>query len=278
MPVTALNPIPKAKGEGRVILLLAALMFGGALFMIGKAWYEKHQAATVVTSPEAGLVGLRFLSIENILDRIKKNEDIRFIDIRSSMSFESSHLIDSDWLTASELMNYSAPTGQLVIVIWGEENPNDQLREIHNRFSAKKMTFGFLEGGIRNWISRGGTVITKSDPRSYIDQTKVITVTPEQVPELRQSLVKSTVLDVRSDQEYAAGHIPGALNIPLVRIEKERGSIPAIGSLFVYGASEADTFQAGTQLFDMGFFGLRVITGGFESWQSKGLPIETALK
>jgi rhodanese-related sulfurtransferase len=44
----------------------------------------------------------------------------------------------------------------------------------------------------------------------------------------------------------------------------------------VYGSAESDTFQAGTQLFDMGFFGLRVITGGFEAWKAKNLPIETS--
>ena len=268
----------RKRSEGGVVFLLAALMFGGAVFMLGRAWYEKHQASVGIQSEESGLTGLRFISAENILDRIRKSEDIRFVDIRMRESFESNHLIDSEWLGLAEIATYSAPTGQLVVVIYGEENSNEQLREIHNRFTEKKMSFAFLEGGIRMWMSKGGTVISESDPNSYIDRTKVLTIAPEKVTELQASLVRSVIVDVRNDREYSQGHIPGAINLPFSRLEKDRETIPSIGSIFVYGANDSDTFQAGTRLFDMGFFGLRIITGGFEAWRVKGLPIETGQK
>ncbi len=266
------------QSEGRVILFLAFLMFGGAVLMLGKAWYEKRQDAVSTVSQESGLTGLRFISAENILDRIKKSEDIRFVDIRPRASFETNHLIDSEWLGLAEIATYSAPTGQLIVIVYGKENVNDQLRDIHTRFTEKKMTFAFLEGGIQNWIAKGGTVISEGDPNSYIDQTKVLTIAPEKVAELQSTLVRSIILDVRSDREYSQGHIPGAINVPLSRLEKDRGAIPPIGSMFVYGANESDTFQAGTRLFDMGFFGLRIITGGFEDWKAKGLPVESSQK
>lgn len=265
-----------ARSEGRVILFLAFLMFGGAVFMLGKAWYEKQQETNMAVSKESGLTGLRFISAENILDRIKKSEDLRFIDIRPRASFEANHLIDSEWLGLAEIATYSAPTGQLIIVVYGEENSNDQLRDIHTRFSEKKMTFAFLEGGIRNWIAKEGTVISESDPNSYVDQTKVLVIAPEKVPELQATLVRSIIVDVRSDRDYSQGHIPGAINVPFSRLEKDRKTIPSIGSIFVYGTNESDTFQAGTRLFDMGFLGLRIITGGFEAWKAKGLPIESS--
>ncbi len=280
-----MSPLPEyprraesKRGEGRVVFLLAFLMFGAAVLMLGKAWYEKRQDANMLVSEESGLTGLRFISAENILDRIKKNESIRFIDVRPRASFEANHLIDSEWLGLAEIATYSAPTGQLVIVVYGEENSNDQLRDIHVRFTEKKMTFAFLEGGIQMWTAKGGTVISESDPNSYIDQTKVLTIAPEKVGELQATLVRSVIIDVRGDREYSQGHIPGAINVPFSRLEKDRETIPSIGSIFVYGANESDTFQAGTRLFDMGFFGLRIITGGFEAWKAKGLPIENGQK
>jgi len=273
-----LEPTTTRRGEGRVILILAFLMFGGAVFMLGKAWYEKQQDATTIVSKESGLTGLRFISAENILDRIKKSEDIRFVDIRPRASFEANHLIDSEWLGLAEIATYSAPTGQLIVVVYGEENANDQLRDVHSRFTEKKMTFAFLEGGIQNWIAKGGTVISESDPNSYIDQTKVLTIAPEKVIELQATLVRSVIVDVRSDREYREGHVPGSINIPFTRLEKDRSTIPSIGSIFVYGSNESDTFQAGTRLFDMGFFGLRIITGGFEAWKAKNLPVESGQK
>lgn len=275
-PSGSIFPEKKSRGEGRVVLLVALLMFGGAVLMLGKSWYEKHRGNTAGKETESGLANLRFISAENILDRIKKNEDMHFVDVRPRESFETNHLIDSEWLGLSEIATYSAPTGRLIIVVYDESNTNEALREIHDRFTARKMTFAFLEGGIRNWMTKGGTVISESDPGSYVDQTKVTAVTPEKVVELHQTLVKSIIVDVRNEREYILSHIPGAINLPFARLEKDRASIPSIGSIFVYGATESDTFQAGTRLFDMGFFGLRIITGGFESWKAKGLPVEAS--
>lgn len=264
------------KGEGRVVLLVALLMFGGAVFMLGKAWYEKHQKNAAAPTTETGLANLRFISAENILDRIKKNEDMHFVDVRPRANFETNHLIDSEWLGLAEIATYSAPTGKLIIVVYDEDNAHEQLREIHDRFTARKMTFGFLEGGIRNWMAKGGTVISESDPNSYIDQTKITAVTPEKTVELVQTLVRTAIVDVRSEREYTESHIPGAINLPFQRLEKDRSSIPSGSSVFVYGKNESDTFQAGTRLFDMGFFGLRTITGGFDAWKAKGLPVEAS--
>ena len=264
----------KVKNEGRVVLFVALLMFGGAVFMFGKSWYDKHQKDLGTTTEGSSLATLRFISTENILDRIKKNEDIHFIDVRPRTSFETNHLIDSEWLGLAEIATYSAPTGKLIIIVYDEANSNDQLREIHARFTEKKMTFAFLEGGIRNWMAKGGTVISQGDQNSYLDQTKVISVTPQEVMELAKTLVRIIIVDVRSEREYRLGHIPGAINIPFSRLEKDRSSIPSIGSHFVYGTNEHETFQAGTRLFDMGFIGLRIISGGFEAWQREKLPTE----
>ena len=267
----------KTRSEGRIVLLVALLMFSGAVFMLGKSWYEKRQKNINVTEDGAGLASLRFITAENILDRIKKNEDMHFVDVRPRVSFEANHLIDSEWLGLAEIATYSAPTGRLIVVVYDDkENSNEALREIHDRFTARKMTFAFLEGGIRNWMAKGGTVISESNPGSYVDQTKVTTVTPEKVVELEKTLVRIIIVDVRNEREYALGHIPGAMNLPFSRLEKDRSSIPSIGSMFVYGTTDGDTFQAGTRLFDMGFFGLRIIDGGFEAWKAKGLPIEVS--
>lgn len=267
----------KASSEGRVVLLLAVLMFGGAIVMLGRTWYKNHQTNSTKTSETSGLTELRFISPENILERIKHSEDIHLIDVRPREVFEQYHLIDSEWLGLAEIATYSAPTGQLVIIVTGDENSSQQLREIHNRFTSKQMTFAFLEGGIRQWVAKGGGVVAISDPNSYVDRTKVTTIAPEKVIELQRTLVQSVIVDVRSESEYKRGHIPGAINIPFARLEKDRKSIP-IGSLFVYGTDENDTFQSGARLFDMGSIGIRIISGGFAAWKEKGLPIEPAAK
>ncbi len=262
------------RSEGKILVILAVLMLGGAAFMLGKAWYLHSQEKKVAEEITDGLTALRYMSPKNILDRIAKNEELQFIDVRPREAFDRDHIIDSDWLGLAEIAYYNAPAGKLVIIVYGEENSNDQLREINALYTKKGLSFAFLEGGIRNWVAEGGGLVSEADPASFLDRTKIIPIEPENVITLQESLVRSTILDVRTDREFAAGHIPGAINIPLSRLEKERGTIPSIGSLFVYGDTETDSFQAGAKLFDMGYIGLRVITGGYTAWKEKGLPVE----
>lgn len=263
------------RNEGRVILALALLMFGGAAYMLGKTWYAHSKEQSAAEKAAEGLSNIRYMSPKNVLDRISKNEAIHFIDIRPRENFDQNHVIDSEWLGLPEIAYYSAPAGKLIIIVYGEENTNDQLRDVNALYLKKGFPFAFLEGGIRGWVGQGGSVISEANPESFIDRTKVILIEPDKVSDLQKSLVRSIILDVRPDAEFNRGHIPGAINIPLARLEKERAQIPSIGSLFVYGASETDSFQAGAKLFDMGYIGLRVISGGFTAWQAKELPVET---
>jgi|GEM_PF-1277083 len=267
-------PRKRTGNDGKVILFLAFLMFGGALFMIGKTWYTHSKRVTQGTQSESNLGDFRLISPENIQERMVRNEVIRFIDIRPRTSYEENHLIDSVWLGLAEIAYYAAPTTELIVIVHGKENTNEQLKEINALYRGKKLQFAFLDGGINNWITKGGAVITTGNPDSYLDQTKVTPILPEKVDELRATLVRSIMLDVRTESEFSAGHVPDAINLPFAQLEKERSQIPGLGSLIVYGSSELDTFRAGTQLFDMGYFGVRIISGGFEAWKTKGLPIE----
>lgn len=265
----------RTRSDGKIVLILAALMVGGALFMLGKLWYTRSQEKAASIEEVSGLVNLRYLSPENIIDRLAKNEALHFVDIRPRPVFEASHIIDAEWLGLTEIAYYNAPAGKLVIIAYGEENTNDQLREINALYTNKGFPFAFIEGGMKNWIAQGGSVVSEGNPDSYLDKSKVIPIAPEAVEPLRNSLVRSTVIDVRTDSEFRSGHIPGAINLPLARLEKDRSVIPSIGSIFVYGADDIDGFKGAAKLFDLGFLGPRVITGGFAAWKEKGLPSET---
>lgn len=267
----------KKRGDGKVVMFLTVLVFGGALFMLTKTWYQNRPPENSATGLEQGLTALRFMSPETVLDHIKKNEQLLFLDIRSRNNFDAYHLLDAQWIAASEIATYVGPSEKIIVIVYDAENSNDQLRALHEQFSAQQLNFGFLEGGIENWIASGGGIIARGDQNSSVDKTKVTPITPRQVMELVPTLVRVMIVDVRSPEDYRAGHIPTAINVPLNRLEQDRQSIRSMGSLFVYGSSDTDTFQAGTRLFDMGFFGLRTITGGYTAWTEQDLPIETSL-
>jgi rhodanese-related sulfurtransferase len=52
-------------------------------------------------------------------------------------------------------------------------------------------------------------------------------ISPSELHQQRQTTMAPTVIDVRGDEEYAAGHIPGALHIPGDDLPQRLAELPA---------------------------------------------------
>jgi len=85
-----------------------------------------------------------------------------------------------------------------------------------------------------------------------------------------------TVLDVRPREEYAAGHLPGAINVPLDDIAKRLKQLPKGREVIAYcrGPYCLLSVDAVTLLRQKGFKARR-LEDGFPEWKAAGLPVET---
>lgn len=90
----------------------------------------------------------------------------------------------------------------------------------------------------------------------------------------RQGLV--TVLDVRPAEEYAAGHLPDAVNIPLADLEKHLKRLPRGREVVAYcrGPYCVLAYEAVARLRRKGFKARR-LQDGFPEWKVAGLPVTT---
>lgn len=93
------------------------------------------------------------------------------------------------------------------------------------------------------------------------------------VARLRDDLV--TVLDVRPEDEFALGHLPGALNIPLAELERRLGELPKDQEVIAYcrGPYCVLSFEAVAALRARGYR-VRRLEDGYPEWKAAGLPIE----
>lgn len=84
-----------------------------------------------------------------------------------------------------------------------------------------------------------------------------------------------TVLDVRPSEEYAVGHIPGALNVPLNEIEQHVANLPKEQEVIAYCRGEycVFAFEAVAALRKKGFTARR-LEEGYPEWKAAGLPVE----
>lgn len=89
----------------------------------------------------------------------------------------------------------------------------------------------------------------------------------------RQGLI--TVLDVRPPEEYAAGHLPGAVNVPLAELEKHLKELPKDREVVAYcrGPYCVLAYEAVARLREKGFRARR-LQDGFPEWRIAGLPVE----
>jgi phage shock protein E len=86
------------------------------------------------------------------------------------------------------------------------------------------------------------------------------------------------VVDVRSPEEFAAGHIPGAINIPHDRIATRAGELAANksdGNLVLYCRSGRRVAMAVEILEKQGFSKLLHLEGDMPGWVAAGEPAAT---
>ncbi len=85
-----------------------------------------------------------------------------------------------------------------------------------------------------------------------------------------------TVLDVRNRSEFDAGHLPGALHIPVGYLETRLAEIPRDKPLIVQCQSGGRSAIATSVLQKLGVTNATDLTGGFSAWRAGGHPVERA--
>jgi rhodanese-related sulfurtransferase len=85
------------------------------------------------------------------------------------------------------------------------------------------------------------------------------------------------VLDVRPEAEYAAGHIPGAVNVPHDQLAARLAELPAGADIVAYCRGRYCVFAPdAVRLLRASGFSARPLDGGLPDWQLAGLPVTAA--
>jgi len=84
------------------------------------------------------------------------------------------------------------------------------------------------------------------------------------------------LLDVRTPEEFAAGHIPGAVNIPYDQVAAHLSAIPKDDEVVLYCGSGRRAGLAAEVLVAKGYTKLAHLQGDMQGWQSAGRPVEAA--
>ncbi|MDD7942686.1 rhodanese-like domain-containing protein [Actinomycetospora lutea] len=104
--------------------------------------------------------------------------------------------------------------------------------------------------------------------------TTIREITVEQLAAACQGPHPPMLLDVRGRDEYAAGHVPGAINIPLDELPGRLGELHGDGPVAAICQSGRRSIHAAEQLNASGLDAVSV-AGGTGAWAESGRPTLT---
>jgi phage shock protein E len=86
----------------------------------------------------------------------------------------------------------------------------------------------------------------------------------------------ATLIDVRTPEEYASGHITGSMNIDIKNpaFEDNVAMLDKTKQYAVYCASGVRSGKAADLMRKAGFTSVYTLIGGIKTWKEKGLPLE----
>lgn len=82
------------------------------------------------------------------------------------------------------------------------------------------------------------------------------------------------LVDVREPREWADGHIPGAVHIPLGDLTRRAGELDKSRPVVAICRSGQRSLAATDALLDLGFSDVASMNGGMIAWAEAGKPVE----
>ena len=116
------------------------------------------------------------------------------------------------------------------------------------------------------------TAVLAENPES----TKVPSISADELHAQRESGNAPSVIDVRTPDEYASGHIPGAVNIPFDQVAQRIGELETPQGVVLYCMIGPRARKGESALLAAGYEKVFHLEGGLAAWQAAGLPVEGA--
>jgi len=240
----ALQPMPKADF---IKMMVAEQPEAPAYFVHDAILNRKERPSLDKTMQKS----MKALGIETVLSLQESGGQI--LDIRSANNFASAHLrgslnigIDGRYATwAGTLLNKDRP----IIIISEPEHVEEAIIRL-GRIGFHNVE-GYLKDGMEALKDRSGLIV----------QTQRIIASD--VSDLGSDI---TIIDIRTANEWAEGHIEGSVNIPLNQLSKRMEAVPGSGQVIVHCQGGYRSMIAASFLEKQGRTNIIDLLGGYSAW------------
>ena len=190
------------------------------------------------------------------------DDAVTVIDFRRREAFGGAHIPGAINIGAGQHLSLWAgwmisPERRLLLV--NDSGDDEEARRSLVRVGLDRVE-GFLHKGMPAWID-AGMEFTRTTQLS--------------VQEVAANRPRATILDVRDNKEWMAGHIEGAVHISLGELRTRMGDLPKQTSMVAVCGSGYRSSVAASLLEAQGFVNVSSMDGGMTAWKQHRLPAVT---
>jgi hydroxyacylglutathione hydrolase len=209
-----------------------------------------------------GLPVLEPLSPEKVQQHMAQG--VAVIDTRKPRDFMAGHIPASYGIPLyAPLITWAGwvvPFGTPIILIADHATKREEAVRQLLRIGYDDLR-GYLDGGLVAWTAAG------------LPTQRVPSVSAEELRSQLEHGTAPTILDVRHDDEWRAGHLPHAIHLAAGRLPLSLPPASRDEPLIVH-CGHADRSTVGLSLLERsGYQDLALLDGGYSGWQAAGYPI-----
>lgn len=218
---------------------LAALLLTGLMTLSFGACQKTENTNASNASGKPVVSAMKGEELDPIMEDAKKKEEYLVLDVRSEKEYKEGHVKFAINLDVETLDKNLA-------LIEGYKDKN-VVTICNTGKKSQKAADLLIEKGFKKVFNAQGVKDFK-----YTTMTKVTNVLGSQLQKIADE-GKMTIVDVRDAKDYEAGHLKGAINIPVDQVDAKMSTIAKDKPVIFYCYTGNKSFAAATKFAEKGY-------------------------
>jgi len=219
--------------------------------------------------------GYGIIDTEGLKSLLDRNAGVAVFDARNPEEYQEVHIQGAENLPQKNFDSFAyllpKDRSQLIVFYCNGIKCGKSKKAAKEALGRGYRNVLVYAGGMPVWEEKGMPIYAGPDYEKRIETSKI---SPAHLYKLVTSRDDSfTVVDVRDPEEFAAGHIPGAINIPVAEFASQSGVLDKNKQIIVYCNSGGRSYNAYRKLIKLGYENIH--QGIFADWKEENLPVDS---